>query len=148
MTTSFAYTEGPAVHQGVQRVEEAVQAVKGLQLGADGMRGAASLLLAAVVSALMVVASQMVEFWSDGHLLAAWMVLWLVAFASLALLAGPARRMALLLRQGARGWAQARRRALEDERTWNAALHDARIMADLSRAMNGIAVEDVRRYRF
>ena len=33
------------------------------------------------------------------------------------------------------------------ERTWNAALRDARIMADLSRAMNGIAVDDLRRYR-
>ena len=44
-------------------------------------------------------------------------------------------------------WTEAYRRAQEDEKTWNAALHDARILADLSRAMNGIAVEDMRRYR-
>lgn len=148
MTTSFAYPQGTAVHQGVQRVEEAVQAVKRLQLGASGLRGASALVLAAVAAALMVVAGQMIEAWADGHLLAAWMVLWLVAFASLALLPAPARRAVALLSQGARGWSEARRRAQEDERTWNAALHDARLMADLSRAMNGIAVDDLRRYRF
>ncbi len=148
MMTSFAYTQGSAVHMGVQRVEEAMQAVKHLRLGGEGLRGASSLVLAAVAAALMVVAAQMIEAWADGHLLAAWMVLWLVAFASLALLAAPARRVVGLLRQGARGWAEARRRAQEDERTWNAALHDARLMADLSRAMNGIAVDDMRRYRF
>ncbi len=146
--TSFVAANDPTVHQGVQRVERAVQAARGLQFGAQGTRGTASLLLAAGVSALMVVASQVVDAWSEGHLLAAWMLLWLVAFASLALLAAPARRGALLLRQGARAWSAARRQAREDERTWNAALQDARLMADLSRAMNGIAVDDARRYRF
>ena len=53
--------------------------------------GAASLLLAAVVSALMVVANQVIDTWSPGHLLAAWMVLWVVA-ATLALLTLPAAR--------------------------------------------------------
>ena len=58
------------------------------------------------------------------------------------------QRMAQLLRRGVRSWRLARQRAVEDERTRNAALHDARIMADLSSAMNGIAVDDTRRYRF
>ena len=146
--TSFVQANDPAVHLGVQRVERAVRATRNLQFGGKDMRGAASLLLAAGVSALMVVASQFVDAWSDGHLLAAWMLLWLVAFASMALLAAPARRGAALLARGARTWRDARKRAAEDQRTWNAALHDARIMADLSRAMNGIAVEDARRYRF
>ncbi len=128
--TSVVHTPDSAVRPGAP-------ALRGTPLAGGGTRTAASLLLAAGVSALMVVASQMVEAWSDGHLLAAWMVLWLVAFASLALLAGPARRTVL-------AW----RRARDDERTWNAALHDARLMADLSRAMNGIAVDDPRRYRF
>ena len=48
--------------------------------------------------------------------------------------------------EAAQAWADARQRHADDERTWNAALYDARIMADLSRAMNGIAVEDIRRF--
>ena len=31
----------------------------------------------------MVVANQVIDTWSEGHLLAAWMVLWVVAFAAL-----------------------------------------------------------------
>ena len=37
----------------------------------------------------MVVANQVIDTWSEGHLLAAWMVLWVVAFAALALLTLP-----------------------------------------------------------
>ncbi|WP_313072378.1 hypothetical protein [Melaminivora sp.] len=61
---------------------------------------------------------------------------------------GPVQHAAHLLRQGAQAWRSARRRASHDQDAWNAALHDARLMADLSRAMNGIAVDDMRRYRF
>lgn len=146
--THFVSSDFRDVHPGVQRVERAVTAFKDMVAQFDGARGGASLLLAAAVSALVVVANQVVDAWGDGHLLAAWMVLWVVAFAAMALLAAPARRAAAVLRASARAWAEARRRDAEDQKTWNAALRDARIMADLSRAMNGIAVEDVRRYRF
>ncbi len=95
---------------------------------------------------MLVVANQIIDTWSEGHTLTAWMVLWLIAFAALALLAGPVRRAASMLRAGFHAWKEARRREAEDEKTWNAALHDARIMADLSRAMNGIAVDNIRRY--
>ncbi len=95
----------------------------------------------------MVAANELIDSWSDGHLLAAWVVLWGIAFAGMALLAAPARNAVALVRGAARAWSEARQRAAEDEKTWNAALHDARKMADLSRAMNGIAVEDMRRYR-
>ena len=55
--------------------------------------------------------------------------------AGLRMFAGVARRTAATLRAGHRAWVQSRKQAAEDERTWNAALKDARIMADLSRAM-------------
>lgn len=55
--------------------------------------------------------------------------------AGLRMLAGAARRAAVMARAGHRDWVQSRKQAAEDERTWNAALQDARIMADLSRAM-------------
>ena len=141
--TSFVHIDYRTEHPGVARAELAAATLKN---AFDGARGASSLLLAAVVAAVLVVANQIVDTWSEGHTLTAWMVLWLIAFAALALLAGPVRRGAAMLRAGFHAWTEARRRDAEDEQTWNAALHDARIMADLSRAMNGIAVDNIRRY--
>ena len=46
-----------------------------------------------------------------------------------------ARRAAAALRAGYAGWAESRRRAAEDERTWQVAIRDPRIMAELSHAM-------------
>lgn len=137
------YTE----HRGLARIQGALQFLRQIPARFSGARGVSSLLLAALVSALMVAANALIDEWSDGHLLAAWMLLWAIAFVGMALLAAPARNAAALLRESMQAWREARRRAAEDEQTWNTALHDARIMADLSRAMNSIAVEDIRRYR-
>lgn len=144
--TKFVAIDLSYEHHGIARIEGAVNHLRQSATRFDGTRGGASLLLAALVAALLVVANQVVDSWSDGHLLAGWVLLWLIAFVGMALLAAPARRAVVLLRGAAKSWSDARRRAAEDERTWNVALHDARIMADLSRAMNGIAVEDMRRY--
>ncbi|MDA8455759.1 hypothetical protein M4R22_13380 [Acidovorax sp. GBBC 3334] len=141
--TNFVHIDYRTEHAGVARAEQAASTLKN---AFDGARGASSLLLAAVVAAVLVVANQVLDTWGEGHALAAWMVLWLIAFAALALLAGPVRRTAAALRAGFQAWKEARRREAEDEKTWNAALYDARIMADLSRAMNGIAVDNIRRY--
>lgn len=43
-------------------------------------------------------------------------------------------------------WAAARKQRAEDEKLWNLALTDARIMADLSRAMSQDALRDTRGY--
>lgn len=43
--------------------------------------------------------------------------------------------MAATVRAAYRAWVSSRKQAVEDERTWNAALKDARIMAELSRSM-------------
>jgi hypothetical protein len=144
--TSFAHITYPTEHAGVIRAENAAAAIKDVAHRFEGTRGAASLLLAAVVSALLVVAHQVIDTWSEGHLLAAWMVLWLVAFAALALLTMPARRMAVTLRASAKAWAENRRRTAEDERTWQVALKDPRIMAELNHAMGVPTVNDIRRY--
>ena len=102
-------------------------------------------LLAAIVAALMVVAQQIVERWHDGHLLAAWVILWVVAFTAIALLAMPARRAIVALRNARRGWMAARAHAKREASRWDETLRDAQIMADTSRAMNGLALESVRR---
>ena len=43
-------------------------------------------------------------------------------------------------------WSAARKQRREDEKLWNLALSDARIMADLSRAMSQDALRDARGY--
>ena len=145
--TSFAHVDYPTEHAGVVRAQNAAAALKGAAASFDGARGAASLLLAAVVSALLVVANQMIDTWSEGHLMAAWMVLWLVAFAALALLTTPARRAGIALLSAARSWSQNRRYAAQDERTWQVALKDPRIMAELHHAMGIATVDDIRGYK-
>jgi hypothetical protein len=142
--TNFAHVSYPTEHRGVIRAQNAAAAIQGIAASFDGARGAASLLLAAIVSALLVVANQVVDTWSDGHLLAAWMVLWLVAFAALALLSAPARRASVALRAGFAAWAESRRRAAEDQHTWEVAIRDPRIMAELSHAMGVRTVNDIR----
>ena len=135
--TSFAHVDYPTQHPGVVRAENAIAALKNFAAGFDGARGAASLMLAAVV------ANQVIDTWGDGHLMAAWMLLWAVAFMAIALFATPARRASVVLRNGYKAWVESRRQAAEDQRTWNAALQDARMMADLSRAMTSSATQDI-----
>lgn len=92
-----------------------------------------------MVSALLVVMHQVFDSWIDGHFLAAWMLLWLMALASMVLLAAPAHRAELTLRAGYKAWEESRRQDAEDERTWALALQDARVMADRARVMEANA---------
>ena len=142
--TSFVHVAQPAEHPGVSRAERAADSIKQVAHQAVSPRGAASLLLAAIVSALLVVANQVVDAWSEGHLLLAWITMWTIAFAALALAASPARtaveRVAVVLRKSA----AARRAAAADEKLWTLALTDARVMADISRAMSAHAASDSR----
>lgn len=133
--TSFVHIEYPTQHPGVVRAENAAKAFNHLVHGFDGARGAAALMLAALVSALLVVANQVIDTWTDGHLLAAWIVLWTVAFAALALLAKPIRRLAVSLRDTMAVWSANHKQKVEDDKLWELALSDARVMADIGRAM-------------
>ncbi|MDO8773772.1 MAG: hypothetical protein Q7K57_34675 [Burkholderiaceae bacterium] len=138
--TSFVQPSFPQHHQGIERAEHAVENVSRAVHNFDGARGLATFLLAAVVSALLFAANQMMENWADGHLLAAWLVLWTVAFAALALLAAPIRRTVRQLKSidGSATYAawSARRKARQaDEKMWEFARQDPRLMADLMRAL-------------
>jgi hypothetical protein len=66
--------------------------------------------------------------------------------AALALIGSPVRRAAAKVGAVLEKQAEARRARREDERLWNVALTDARVMADLSRAMSRDAARDVRGY--
>jgi hypothetical protein len=90
--------------------------------------------LAAVFASLLVVADQLIDTWAEGHLLAAWVALWAVAFAALAFaasrLSGLATRLAGII---ARSVTAAQQRAREEE-MWEHARHDPRIRAELAAA--------------
>ena len=146
MTSSFVHPHFPTQHPGVVRAERVMGELKGAASRFDGARATASLLLAAIVAALVVVANEVVDTWTEGHLLAAWIVLWTVAFAGLALLAAPARGAAAALRTSYASWQARRLQERHDEQYWQAALQDARLMADISRAMNVVALRDIKSY--
>ncbi len=101
----------------------------------DGSQGLSAMLLAAMVSALIVVGAQLMNSWADGHLLVAWVALWLVGFAALAVFAGAAKRLATTTMTALNGWFAHLARARADARLWQAAQADPRVMAELTSAM-------------
>ena len=133
--TSFVHLEYSNQHPGVLRVESAIDAAQHLRQGISGTRGLATLLLSAVAAAAMVVAYQVMDSVAEGHLLVMWIALWAAAFASLALFAGTARRIALRLKSGLDAWSRSLAEARADERLWAMAKSDARVMADLQSAI-------------
>lgn len=144
--TSFAHVDYPSEHPGVARAQRAAETLQRAARGFDGTRASASLLLAAIVAALVVIANQMIDTWTEGHMLAAWTVMWAVVFAAIALFALPAKRAATVIKAGWRRWTAARKQAAEDDQLWRLALQDSRVMADLSRAMNAGASSDVHAF--
>ena len=133
---NFVHVDQPSQHPGVVRFERAAQGVARIAQSLSGARGGATMLLAAMVSALLVVANQVVDNWTEGHLLAAWIAMWAVGFTALALFAAPARAAAQSLSKGYKSWAADRRADAADEQMWDVAMADARVMADISRNMN------------
>lgn len=125
----------PPRHQGVERAEAAIASVHNLRGRFDSAKGLAAMLLAAIVSALLVVADQLLETWADGHLLAAWVAMWALGFVAIALLAGTVRRFSAKLVGALDDWAAGIAQARADERLWSIALKDARLMSDLQAAL-------------
>lgn len=132
--TSFIQPSFPTQHPGVVRIESALATVRAMRQGFDTTRGLSVMLLAAMVSALVVVADQLIDTWADGHLLAAWVALWLIGFAALAMFSAPARRLAVTVVSALNAWSARLARARADERLWALAKADPRVMADLDAA--------------
>jgi hypothetical protein len=135
MNQNFVHLDYPETHPGVERAERVAANLKRMGAAFNPNHTLAAILLSAVVAAFVVVADQMIDTWADGHLLAAWVALWAVAFAAVGLFAGVTKTMAVQLKQGLDAWAarSAQRRA--DERLWSIAQTDSRLMADLQTAM-------------
>ena len=134
----------PIANSRTEATPLAARVVQTVTGGFEGARGVAAMLLAALVATLMVVANQVIDSWTDGHLLLAWMALWMVGFAALALFATPMANAAMQLRSRLHAWKLHNQRAREDAKLWNVALSDARVMAEITRAMTAEAAEDVR----
>ena len=139
--TSFVQPTFPTHHEGIERVGVAIDSATNAYRQFDGARGLATFLLAAVVSGLLFAANQLIDTWADGHLLAAWVALWAVAFTALALAASPIRRAVLSVKQfdGSTmyaAWSARRKARIADEKMWDYAQHDARLMADIMRAID------------
>ena len=136
--SKFVQVDFSTRHAGVERVENAVSYLKSRPWGRNGARLQAGVLVAAVVAALLVVSNQLIETITDGHLFAAWIGLWAVGFAAMALLARPASQFVAKLRSAKRERQAARRAADQDAHYWQAALDDERLMADIRGAMGRV----------
>lgn len=134
MNHSFIHLEYSTQHAGVERMARAMRSASVLSRRLDAPRGLAGVLLAAMVATLVVVAEQLMETWADGHLLAAWMLAWVVGFAALALLAPTARSLAGRVMAALDGWSQDVARHRADNRLWDLARTDSRVMADIQSA--------------
>jgi hypothetical protein len=132
--TRFVHIDYPTRHPGVERFESVIALAARLRHGFNSTRGLSSMLLAAMVSALLVVADQVVDTWADGHLLAAWVLMWVIGFAALAMLAAPSRALMLRVLSAVNLWLMDTSRARADARMWAIAEQDHRVMADLHAA--------------
>jgi hypothetical protein len=103
-------------------------------IDSERSRGLAGMLLAAAVAALVVVADQLVSTWADGHLFLAWVAMWAVVFASMAVFTGAARRLSQRLVRALDAWARERAEARAEARFMDLAQRDPRMMAEFRRA--------------
>jgi hypothetical protein len=108
--------------------------VGGIQRRADSARGLTAMLLAAVVAAMVVVADRLISTWADGQLFLAWVFLWVVVFAGMALFADTARSLARRAAVSLDGWSQALAEARAETRLWEMARMDHRLMNELMAA--------------
>lgn len=105
-------------HMGIERIR-------------NSARNLSILLLAAVVAALVVAADQLINVWADEQLFMAWVVLWVVVFAGMALFADTARSLARRLATSLDSWSQTLAEARAEARLWEAARSDRRLMSEL-----------------
>ena len=104
--------------------------------GRPGSKALAAMLLAAFVSALIVVADSVIEIYADGHLLLGWITLWAVGFTAMGLLASTARKTAVSLSRAMSNRHQRRAQKRADAYLMALAHHDPRIMAEVLAAMD------------
>ena len=103
---------------------------------ATSAKALSTLLLAAGVAALVVMADQMIDDWAETHVLASWLALWAVAVLAIGALRGVTRLLAQKLMANLDGWSAQVARRRSDQRLWAMAQNDSRLMGDLQSAMD------------
>jgi hypothetical protein len=129
--TSFVSPDFPRKHRGLVRMSDGLSTVQSLSTRIRGAKGLAGVLVAGGVAAAIVVADQIVTAWADGHLLLAWIAMWAVVFALLALFSANIRNWPARLRADIHARLLAHNEYAAQQRTWAAAKADPRLMADL-----------------
>lgn len=136
------YASLPSAPLGLRPASTPAQkGVDGIQRRSDSARGLSVMLLAAVVAAMVVVADRLISTWADGQLFLAWVFLWVVVFAGMALFADTARSLARRAVVGLDGWSQALAEARAETRLWEMARMDHRLMDELMAARTRADVE-------
>jgi len=120
MSTAFSPSSAP---RGLTPTPGTAAAPRRLDAGA---RSLATLLLAAAMAALVVLADQLIDTWVDGHLFLGWVTLWVVIFASAVLFAGTAGRMAHRTLDALDGWSRSLAEARAEARLRSLARRDPR----------------------
>ena len=144
--TSFVHLEYSNQHPGVARVEAAINSAASstqqIKRNFSSTRSLATLLLSAIAAAVMVAAYEVVQTMADGHLLALWIGMWVVAFVALAAFASTARHLVVRTKTGLDSWSRNIGIKRADERLWAMAKTDARLMADLQAVISRNAADD------
>lgn len=96
----------------------------------------AALLLSAGVAAAMLLTEQWLASWAQEHEIGAWLALWAVGVVALLALRGLSRRMAQAVVRSLDRWSAQAARRRADERLWELARDDARLMADLQASIS------------
>ena len=133
--TSFVQSEFPRVHGGANRFAGALERAHTALARVRSPAGMASVLVAGGLAAVIVVAEQVVSAWTDGHLLVAWIAMWVIVFSLLALYSDAIRSWPAQWQSHLQARRQAARIRAADERTWSAAMADPRLMAELDNAL-------------
>lgn len=107
----------------------------------EGARRLSALLLAAVLATVVVIADQVIATWADGHLMLAWVTLWALVFAGLALFADSARRLARRAVVALDDWSRSLAEARAEMRLWEMARQDPRLMSELIAARDRADVD-------
>lgn len=144
--TSFVHIDYPTEHPGVVRAEalyargQAVAASTGVGWGKfkDAIRsgkGLTTLVLAAVVAAMVLVADQLGDTWAEEHLFAAWVALWTLVFATLAVFAPLAKGLVDTVATEFAAWRKEVAQGRAEAAFLETAERDPRVMAELRAAI-------------
>ncbi len=125
-----------APHSAAGRAGSPTRVAGSMRGGFDSAKGLSAMLLAAMVSSLVVVADPLIDAWSEGHLLVAWVALWLVGFVALGVFAGAARKLAGLAVIYLDAWSVNIAKSRANKRMWLIAKSDPRLMSELTAAMD------------